>query len=201
MLNARRSEMVDAIFEMVRCACRDCDISFGAIGVGTVLEKRSRALFEWAGSPECANCEISTAPIAAGGDTLCFDENGKLVEDGEGTVLTKIAGLRRQLIFYDEEQIVPTRLDQYTSSALPDRSIIPGLSNQKGAIAVRICARDIGGYGFNDGSHAITFYVAVSSGAPEKDEAAAWKALDYIRDEVEKSAGHDLVLEWPFRNV
>ena len=115
---------------------------------------------------------------------LCYDENGKVTEDGVDTVGIKIAGLRRRLIFYDEEQIGVTERSQYTSAAIPDWMAISGLSKKRGAIAIAINALvDTNTF---YGERAITFYIAVSGGTEEQNEAAALSALDYIGSEVQK---------------
>ena len=185
MLNVKRNDFVDAIVEQVRCTCRDLGITQGAIGVGISLENRSRGWYEWAESPESAGVELTIAPIAAHGDTFCYGEDGKITEDGAGTVAAKIAGLRRLLISYDEKGIVPFSVDHYTSGAMPERMVIPGTSNERGAVAAPI-GQLVGGFCGYQGVSAMTVYIGVSGGTEEQNEAAAWSALPYISEEVDK---------------
>ncbi len=164
--------------------CYEQDLIHGAIGIGVSLEKRDRAIFNWAEMPESAVFESTIAPITPDDSTLCYDENGEVTEDGADTVGIKIAGLRRRLIFYDEERIGVTERSQYTSAAIPDWMAISGLSKKKGAIAIAINALvDTNTF---YGERTITFYIAVSGGTEEQNEAAALSALDYIGDEVQK---------------
>ena len=197
MLNVTRSDFVDTIVEHVRQACHNFGFAQGAIGVGICLENRFREWYEWAESPESAGVELTIAPITARGDTFCYDENGRIVEDGAGTVAAKIAGLRRLLISYDEEGDDPFSIDQYTSGALPERMVIPGTSNEKGAIAIPI-GQLTGGFCGYHGSSAMTVYIGVSGGTGEQNEAAAWSALPYVSDEVDKVYG--LMLSRAFYN-
>ncbi len=187
MLNVKRKAFVNAIIEQVRSKCHDLGISQGAIGVGISLDG-FREWYEWAESPESASVELTIAPITAHGDTFCFDENGRIVEDGAGTVAAKIAGLRRLLISYDEEGGVLNSIDQYTSGALPERMVIPGTSNERGAVAIPI-GQLIGGFCGCQGARALTVYIGVSGGTEEQNEAAAWSALPYVNDEVDKVYG------------
>ena len=184
MLNTNRNQMVGTIIDIVRRGCYEQGFIHGAIGIGVSLEKRHRAIFDWAEMPESAVGEITIAPITPDDSTLCYDENGEVTEDGAETVGIKIAGLRRRLIFYDEEQIGVTERSQYTSAAIPDWMAISGLSKKKGAIAIAINALvDTNTF---YGERAITFYIAVSGDTEEQNEAAALSALDYIDDEVRK---------------
>ena len=185
MLDIKRNQMVGTIIDIVRNACYEQGISHGAIGVGVALAKKNRVTFDWSEAPESAALELTIAPITSGDDTLCYDENGKITEDGAGTVAMKIAGLRRLLTYYDEEQVVVIKRFQYTSAAMPDQMVIPGLSKQMGAIAIEI-GMLVGGFCAYYGECALTFYVAVSGGTEEQNEAAAWSALKYVDDEVQK---------------
>ena len=184
MLNTNRIQMVGNIIDIVRRECYEQGLIHGAIGIGVSLEKRNRAIFNWAEMPESAVFESTIAPITPNDSTLCYDENGEVTENGADTVGIKIAGLQQLLIFYDEEQIGVTERSQYTSAAIPDWMAISGLSKKRGAIAIAINALvDTNTF---YGERAITFYIAVSGGTEEQNEAAALSALDYIDDEVRK---------------
>ena len=184
MLNTNRIQMVGIIIDIVRGECYEQGLIHGAIGIGVSLEKRNRAIFNWAEMPESAVFESTIAPITPNDSTLCYDENGEVTENGADTVGIKIAGLQQLLIFYDEEQIGVTERSQYTSAAIPDWMAISGLSKKRGAIAIAINALvDTNTF---YGERAITFYIAVSGGTEEQNEAAALSALDYIDDEVRK---------------
>ena len=163
MLNVTRSDFVDTIIEQVRIKCRDLGFSQGAIGVGICLENGFREWHEWAELPDSAGVELTIAPITAGGDTFCFDENGKITEDGAGTVAAKIAGLRRLLVSYDEEGYVPFSIDQLTSGALLEGMVIPGASNERGAVAIPI-GQLIGGLCGHQGARVLTVNIGVSGG-------------------------------------
>ena len=184
MLNTNRIQMVGIIIDIVRRECYEQGLIHGAIGIGVSLEKRHRAIFDWAEMPESAVSEITIAPITPNDDTLCYDENGEVAEDGAETVGIKIAGLRRLLSLFDEEQIGVTERSRYTSAAIPDWMVISGLSKKKGAIAIVINTL-VDTHAFY-GERAITFYIAVSGGTEEQNKAAALSAFNYIDDEVQK---------------
>ncbi len=188
MLNITKSNFIDAIIKQVRSKCRNLGFSQGAIGVGICPENRFREWYKWAELPESADVELTIAPITAGGDTFCYGEDGKITEDGAGTVVAKIAGLRRLLISYDEEGYVPFSIDQLTSGALLEGMVIPGISNEKGAVAIPI-GQFIGGFCGHQGARALTVYIGVSGSTGEQNEAAAWSALPYISEEVDKVDG------------
>ncbi len=178
-----KNEMVGTMIEKVRSACAEQGIRHGAIGVGTSVIGRNRTLYEWRNSPESSVAELSIAPIGAGEDTLCYDEDEQVVGDGAGMVAERIFGLRRWLIGCMEEERALYDIKQYTSAALPDRMVIPGLSNRPGAIAIVICMLAGGGCTYRD-MRAIVVYAAVVGGTDEQNENAARSALDYIRNEV-----------------
>ena len=184
MLNTNRIQMVGTIIDIVRRGCYEQGLIHGAIGIGVSLEKRNRAIFNWAEMPESAVFESTIAPITPDDSTRCYGENGEVTEDGAETVGLKIAGLRQLLIFCDEEQIGVTERSRYTSAAIPDWMVISGLSKKKGAIAIAINALvDTNTF---YGERAITFYIAVSGGTEEQNKAAALSAFNYIDDEVQK---------------
>jgi hypothetical protein len=178
-----RTQMTGSIIEIVRAACVELGITHGAIGVGVELAVRNRAMFEWFESPENANLELSIASITGDGDTLCYDKDGKVTENGAGIVMGMVAGLQRWVTICEREYRLPITRDIYTSAAIPDDSIMPGDSNRKGAVAINVGMLD--GIGCaRHGRKAFTVYVAVAGGTDEENEKAAWSALGYIRDEV-----------------
>lgn len=180
MLN--KNELTTRIIEKVRAACVERDIVNGAIGV--CYEPSIATFQEWAGTPAGSLGELHFAEITKSQDTLCFDDDNKIAGDSLGIVAMKIAGVRRLMLAYEDEEILPTR-EQCTSGSLPDEMVITGTSNWKGAVAIEIGA--LGGYGCPfRGAKALTVYVGVSGGTEEQDEAAAWTALDVIKESIEQ---------------
>ena len=178
-----RTQMTGSIIEIVRAACRGLGITHGAIGVGIAPAVRNRAMFEWSESPENANLELSIASITGDGNTLCYDKDGKVTENGAGIVMEMIAGLRRWVTICERKYCPLMSRDMYTSAAIPDDKVMPGDSNRKGAVAINVGMLD--GIGCTmHGRKAFTVYVAVAGGTDEENEKAAWSALGHIRDEV-----------------
>ena len=194
MFRLRRPDMVAKIIEYVRGACQELDIERGAIGVGVIPLKRSKALRDWMQSAGDTAIECSIAPITPNDDTFCYNEIYENSIDGEGAgdVIMMILGLRRLLRCYSNKQATIVEREGYTSRALPDSAVIRGISNMRGAVAIEVLGH-VGTPHACYHEHVVTFCIAVSGGTEKQNEAAAWRSLDYIKSEIK----HDQVLFLP----
>ena len=170
-----KKELVDLIINKVRNACQEQSIESGAIGVCFVPEPG--LIDEWMDAPRHSTGELYIAPVTEGGST-----RPKKTSDCAGIVAMKIAGLKLLMEHYDEEGIIPAR-DQCTSGSLPNEMTGNGISNWKGAIAIQLGVRTGIGCHYR-GNKALTVYVGVSGGTQLQDEAAAWTALDVLKEAI-----------------
>ena len=193
MFRLRRPDMVTKIIEHVRKGCLDLDIEHGAIGVGVIPLKRSRAVLDWMQAPDGVVLETSVVPITPNDDTFCYNVFYDSIDgEGAGDVEMMITGLRRLLLCYKQKQATVVEREGYTSGALPDSAVIRGTSNMGGAVAIEVLGH-VGAPHACYHEHVVTFCIAVSGGTEKQNEAAAWRALDCIKSEIE----HDQVLFLP----
>jgi hypothetical protein len=179
--------VVSCIIKRVHEACEELGIKQGAIGV--CIEPKKLYFGEWAGVPTLATHEIAIASVRRGSDdTLCYDENGNIVGDGAGVVCMKIAATKQMMHRYEEKLIPITSKEELTSGAVPKELSGNGLTQWKGCVAIPVGYLSGGGCG-SRGEEAMIFYIAVSGGKQEQDEAAAWTALEVIRDTVATEDG------------
>jgi len=165
-------EIASRIKDAVREACADQGITQGAIGITFAYPSPYRKL------------EGYVYPVDEDGDTAGRDTDGRELGDCAGVVASKTAAVLKSIEYYTAEKKYPGR-DKYTSGALPEEFVGIGRTNWKGGIGIPIGHR-IGGGGCGGGcgrrgTHDFTIVVAVSGGKQEQDEAAAWAALDVLR--------------------
>lgn len=169
------------IIDEVQAACEKIGITNGAIGI--CIEPKTSETAEWVNIPPYAMTVSYVSPIdRLTEETLCRNENGDVVGDAFGVVGMKIASLRQLMRYYEKNNIVPKDKEQLTSGAIPEELLGNGLTKWKGGVAIPVGVLANSLVCPHMGTLAMYIYVAVSGGKQDQDEAAAWAALDVVRE-------------------